>query len=125
MNKKKILVIEDDNILQKAIISYLKDEGFEVINADDGEKGYDLAKKEKPDLILLDLILPKKSGVVVLKEIRNTEEINDTPILIFTVYENKDVLADCVSLGIQGYFFKSAYTLEEIVTEIKKNLGIS
>lgn len=124
MNKKKILVIEDDNILQKAIVGYLTNEGFEVVHADDGEKGFDLAKSEKPDLILLDLNLPKKNGVTVLKEIRETEEINDTPILIFTVYESKDILADCVSLGIQGYLFKSAYTLEEIVGEVKKTLGM-
>lgn len=122
MNKKKILIIEDDNILQKAIAISLTEAGFAIEQALDGDQGLELAKTVKPDLILLDLVLPKKSGVDVLKEIRGSETTNQVPVLVFTVYEKEEVIAECVTLGIQGYFFKSSYSLEDIIAEIKKNL---
>ena len=66
---KKILFIEDETTLQKAIGRYLEQEGYQIKNALDGDIGLKIAKKEKPDLILLDIILPKKNGFEVLKEL--------------------------------------------------------
>jgi len=117
---KKVLVIEDDNILQKAVKESLEDAGFEVGQAFDGQKGLSMVRSEKPDLIILDLILPKKDGWSVLKEIKKDEEIKDIPVLIFTVYEKEDSIAECVELGVKGYFFKSSYSLEEIIKRVKE-----
>jgi len=70
---KKILLIEDEPTLQKAIGRYLEQEGYEIENALDGDIGVEIAKRNKPDLILLDIILPKKDGFEVLKELKEDE----------------------------------------------------
>lgn len=123
--KKKILIIEDDSILQKAVKITLEDAGLDVIQAMDGEKGLALAKSQAPDLVLLDLILPKKNGWDVLKQIKDNKEINDIPVLVFTVYEKEDSIAECMSLGARGYFLKSDYSLKEIVDKVKEVLAES
>ena len=69
--KKKILVIEDDNILRKAILFALEEEGFDIVYAIDGDDGFEKVKTEKPDLVLLDLMLPKTPGEKVLKDGKN------------------------------------------------------
>jgi len=84
---QKILFVEDEPNLQKAIGEVLKQEGFEILAALDGEQGLNLAKKEKPDLILLDLILPKKDGFEVLKELKESEEMKDIPVIVLTNLE--------------------------------------
>jgi len=73
MANKKILIIEDEETLQRALTQYLEEENFEVFGAMDGEKGVEMVKKEKPDLVLLDIILPKKDGFKVLEEIKQDE----------------------------------------------------
>ena len=74
----KILIVEDDAILQKALGEYLGAEGFEVKTAGDGEVGIQMAIDEKPDLILLDIVLPKKDGYAVLQEVRQNQELKKT-----------------------------------------------
>jgi CheY-like chemotaxis protein len=120
--KKKILVIEDDNIIQSAIFMALGDAGFEVVQAFDGQVGIDLVAKEKPDLVLLDILLPVKDGIEVLITIRQVQKNKDLPVMVFTVLQKEELLVQCEALGIQGYFFKSKYSLNEIIGEIEKVL---
>jgi CheY-like chemotaxis protein len=117
---QKILIVEDDNILAKAFNITLKDEGYETLVAVDGEDAIQKLKKFKPDLILLDLIMPKKSGEDVLKEIKSDEKFKDIPVLISTVKSDTGSISRCVALGIRGYFIKAHYTLEDIAKEVKK-----
>lgn len=119
---KKILVIEDDNILQQAVGVALTDAGFQVVKAMDGSSGLKMVKTEKPDLVLLDIILPEKDGIDVLKSIRQNKETAKTLVMVFTAYKSEDLLKKCLELGVQGYFYKTSYSLEEIVAEIKKIL---
>ena len=119
----KIFVIEDDNILSKAIIEVLTNEGFETELAQSGGGILPKLKDFKPDLIMLDLLLPEKPGEVVLKEIRQDEETKDIPVLVITVKAGLDSVEECNALGISGYFIKSHYTLAQIVEEVKKVLG--
>jgi DNA-binding response OmpR family regulator len=116
--KKKILIIEDDKILSNAISIALIDAGFEVIAAFDGEEGLEKVKQENPNLILLDLIMPKKSGEDVLKQIRKENEV---PILISTAKEDPETVARCLENGATGYFVKSACTLDDIIRKIKES----
>jgi DNA-binding response OmpR family regulator len=121
--KKKILYIEDDPILQKTLGRKLKVEGFKVISALDGKEGLILVQKERPDLILLDLILPQMGGVEFLKELRKNEETKDIPVVVLTnVSKEIEKIQQILELGIKGYLVKSEYSLEEIVEKIKEFL---
>lgn len=119
---KKILIVEDDNILQQTLKQALEGAGFSVVQVSDGNKAYKKAKQEKPDLILLDLLLPNKHGRIILREIKQDNELDNIPIYIFTVVDNEANMAECLSLGAKGYFLKSDYTLEDIVDKVQKEL---
>lgn len=83
-SKKKILIIEDEDSIRKVLEFHLKSNGFDVILAQDGEEGLDKAEQEPPDLIILDLILPKKQGEEICKEIRKDERIGKIPVIMLT-----------------------------------------
>jgi len=91
MAKPRILIVEDQTNIIKVIASRLKANGYDVSSAEDGEEGLKKAKAEKPDLILLDLIMPKMNGYMVCHELRTSEECKDTPIIILSAWTwNKD-----------------------------------
>ncbi|MFH1129394.1 MAG: response regulator [Patescibacteria group bacterium] len=119
---KKILFIEDEPNLQKAVGEILKQEGYEILGAFDGAQGIELAKKEKPDMILLDLILPKKDGFEVLKEIKADDELKDTPVIILTNLEGSGDVEKALNLGATTYLVKANYELDDIVSKIKEFL---
>jgi len=120
---KKILFIEDEPTLQKAISRFLEQEGYQVINALDGDLGLEIAKKEKPDLILLDIILPKKDGFEVLKGLKEDETTKDIPVIFLTNLEGDDDVEKALSLGATTYLVKANYKLEEITKKIEETLG--
>lgn len=120
---KKILFIEDESALQKTFGEILRQEGYEMISALDGETGLRLAKSEKPDLILLDLILPKMHGFDVLKKLKEDNETKDIPVIVLTNLEDIKDVDRAIELGATTYLVKAQYSLEEIVEKIKKALG--
>ena len=120
---KKILFIEDEPTLQKTFGEILKPEGYEVISALDGEIGLRLAKNKKPDLILLDLILPKVHGFEVLKKLKAEVETKDIPVIVLTNLEGIGDIDKAIELGATTYLVKADYSLEEVVEKIKKALG--
>lgn len=119
---KKILIVEDEATLQKAMTEFLAEEGFEVFSALDGEKGIELAKKEKPDLVLLDIILPKKDGYEVLTELKNDESTKNIPVILLTNLESAEDVDRAFEKGASTYLVKSNYKLEEVVKKIKETL---
>ena len=120
---KKILFIEDESALQKTFGEVLAQEGYEVISALDGDVGLRLAKDKKPDLILLDLVLPKIHGFEVLKELKLAPETKDIPIIVLTNLEGVADVDKAIELGAKTYLVKAQYSLEEVVEKIKKALG--
>ena len=116
---KKILFVEDEPSLQKAISEVLIQEGFEVLSASDGEEGLKATKEEKPDLILLDLILPKKDGFEVLKELKADEKLKDIPVIVLTNLEGVGDVEKAIELGATTYLVKANYKLDDVVTKIK------
>jgi len=120
--KKKILIIEDDRSLQNALVEILVQEGFEAMSAFDGEEGIKKAGGESPDLILLDIILPKKDGYEVLEEIKKSPQ-KDIPILILTNLEEIDNVQRALDLGATTFMVKSDFSLRDIVEKIKENLS--
>jgi DNA-binding response OmpR family regulator len=121
---KKILIVEDEATLNKALLEFLTGEGFEILSALDGEKGLEMAKKELPDLILLDIILPKKDGYEVLDEIRKDEKTKNIPIIMLTNLESQEDILKALEKGATTYLVKSDYKLEDIVKKIKETLKI-
>ena len=124
MDKKKILVIEDEAMLQRALSEFLIDENFEVVSAMDGEEGISFAKAKKPDLILLDIVLPKKDGYQVLEEIKNDEKTKKIPVILLTNLESAEDIERAFNAGATTYLVKSKYRLEDVVKKIKETLHI-
>ena len=120
----KILIIEDDWVLQKALADYLSTEGFETKTAADGESGIALALAEKPDLILLDIVLPKKDGFEVLRTIRAEEITKKIPVVLLTNLDGISDVEKALELGATTYLVKADYKLEEITEKIKDILNI-
>jgi len=122
-NMKKILFIEDESALQKTFGEILKQEGYEMTSALNGEVGLRLAKTQKPDLILLDLILPRVHGFEVLKKLKEDKETKDIPVIVLTNLEGIGDIDKALELGATTYLVKAQYSLEEVVEKIKKALG--
>ena len=119
---KTILFIEDESALQKTFGEILKQEGYEMISALDGETGLKLAKSQKPDLILLDLVLPKIHGFEVLKKLKEDKETKGIPVIVLTNLEGVGDVDKVLGLGATTYLVKAQYSLEEVVEKIKKAL---
>lgn len=119
---KKILFIEDEAALQRAATQVLVEQGYQVLSALDGEIGLRLAKEELPDLILLDLILPKKDGFSVLKELKQDPSTQHIPVAILTNLEGHEDVEQALELGATTYLVKTNYKLEEVVEKIKSLL---
>ena len=119
---KHILFIEDESALQKTLGEVLRENGYEVISALDGESGLKLAKTKKPDLILLDLILPKLSGFEVLKQLKKDEETKDIPVIVLTNLEGVGDVEKAMELGATTYLVKANYSLKEVVDKVKTAL---
>jgi DNA-binding response OmpR family regulator len=119
-NKKKILVVEDEATLQKALNDVLIQEGYEVISALDGATGLDLAKKEKPNLILLDIILPKIDGFDVLKNLK--EEGSKIPVIVLTNLSDINDIQKALDLGATTYLVKADFHLEDVLKKVKEVL---
>lgn len=125
MTKKKIVIIEDEASLRNALMDFLSEENFEAIGAEDGESGLQLVKKELPDLILLDIILPKKDGFEVLTELKKDESTQKIPVILLTNLENPEDIEKAFAKGATTYLVKSNYKLEDIVKKIKETLSIA
>jgi DNA-binding response OmpR family regulator len=121
---KTILFIEDESALQKTLGDFLREQGFEVISALNGEDGLKLAKAKNPDLILLDLILPKMGGFEVLKTLKETNETKEIPVIVLTNLESMEDIDKALSLGATTYLVKASYSLEEVAEKIRQALSL-
>jgi len=122
-DKKKILIIEDDQDVRELYAEVLRDEGFGVEEAVDGQSGLAKALEGGYDLILLDIMLPKFDGLEVLKTIKKKEELKNIPIILLTNLGREAIIKEGFELGADGYLIKSEHTPEEIVQEVKRFLG--
>jgi DNA-binding response OmpR family regulator len=123
--KKKILVVEDDQFLQEFITKRLTEEGFKVWSAKEGQEGIEIALREKPDLIILDLILPGKSGYEVLEELKKNPQTSGTPVLILSNLGQKEKVEEALKKGASDFLLKAYFSLEEIILRVKLHLAKS
>ncbi len=119
MEKKKLLIVEDDLVLQNSLEEFLLAEGFDVVCAIDGEEGIQKAFSEKPDLILLDIVLPRKDGYEVLREIKENQETTHVPIVLLTNLGSIADVEKALELGATTYLVKADYRLDEVTQKIK------
>ena len=119
MENKKILIVEDDDFLLQMYVTKLELEGFQVASAVDGMKGLRLAKKDKPDLILLDLQLPEISGFEVLEDLKHNDTTKQIPVLILTNFSQKEDIDRCLNLGASDYLIKAHFVPSEVISKIK------
>ena len=121
MPKKKILIIEDEQTLIKALLEGFKEDKYEVEVAYDGEEGLEKVKQFKPDLILLDLILPKIDGFTLLNKIRQDGEGKDVPVVVLT--NLADVADKCTQMGASECLVKSDETIDNVRNVVKQRLA--
>jgi len=119
----KILIIEDDKFLRELITRKLQSEKFEITSAIDGESGLELVEKERPDLVLLDLILPGINGFEVLGKIKENEAIASIPVIILSNLGQKDDIEKGMGLGAVDYLVKAHFTPNEIIAKINEVLA--
>ncbi|MEK9209574.1 MAG: response regulator [Patescibacteria group bacterium] len=121
---KIILVIEDDPSMRSIVVRKLKLSGFDVIEAEDGFVGLNKWITEKPNLVILDLMLPEIDGFQILEQVRNNPDrtLANTLVIVLSNLWNKENIDRAKSLNIQGYFVKAYLTTEEIVQKVKEVL---
>lgn len=119
---KTILIIEDDKFLRELITQKLIKEGYNVSEAIDGEEGIKKVKEEKPDLVLLDLILPGIDGFEVLSRMREESTLSSIPVIILSNLGQKDDVEKGLKMGAIDYLIKAHFTPGEIIDKIKSAL---
>ena len=122
-SNKKILIIDDEKDINEAATTALKDEGFEVSSAYDGKEGLEMALKDHPDLIFLDIIMPELDGIEVLTKLREDDWGKSADVIVMSVVDDMEKIADVVEKNGGGYILKSDTTLEEVVKKAKQRLN--
>ncbi len=117
--KKIIMVVEDDFFVMDIYQTKLSQEGYEVIQAENGEEALQKIEKEKPDLVLLDIIMPQLDGWQVLKKMKADERFKNIPVVLLTNLSQKENIDEGLKLGAQDYLIKSHFTPSEVLEKIK------
>jgi len=120
---KKILVIDDDPAFIETINASLTTEGYEVVSAVDGIEGLKKTEEEKPDLILLDLLMPKLGGVAFLEKIQEGKSASPVPVIIVSNLSGMDKVSRGIELGVKGYIIKSDESMATIMDNVKSVFG--
>lgn len=117
-----VLVVEDEDFLVRALKDNLVSEGHSVSVATDGEMAFEELKKKKPSLILLDLLLPKKNGFDVLRDIRSNPEWQQIPVVILSNLGEDSEIKRALELGANDYFVKSQHPIQEVMEKVREYL---
>lgn len=122
-NKPTILIIEDDPLLLKMYKTKLETEGFQVLTADEGESGLKLALTQKVDFVLLDIMMPKMSGIDFLTSLRQNPQGKNLPVLVFSNLIDEEKLQKAKALGVKEYLIKADLTPTQVVAKVRQYLG--
>ncbi len=132
LKNKRVLIVEDEALMLKTLASTLNYHGFDTLEAEDGEQGLKIALKEKPDLILLDIIMPKMDGLAMLKKLREKAWGRQVPIIFLTNLSDPEEIikatknyTETLDNVAYEYLIKSDYHMADIVKIIKAKLGMT
>jgi CheY-like chemotaxis protein len=121
--KKKVLVVDDEVFLARVLRDRLALEGFAVERAADGEEGLDKAFSIRPDIILLDLVMPKMDGITMLKKLRDDPRGKEVPVIVLSNLNNAQLIDQSLAGGAQEFLVKVNNSLDDVVRIVKKRLG--
>jgi len=124
MKNKTILLIEDEMAISRALSNILIFEGFRVIKTKDGKHGLKVALERRPDLILLDILLPEMDGISMLKKLRENEWGMNVPVIILTNVNNVNKISDALKNQVYDFLIKSDWKIEDILKIIKERLNM-
>jgi len=117
-----VLIVEDENYLFRALKDNLTAEGYAVDIAKNGEEAIEKIRGKKPDLILLDILMPKRDGFYVLKEIKNNLGWRSIPVIILSNFGEDAAIKRAMEMGADDYFVKSEHPIEEVIEKVKDYL---
>ncbi len=117
-SQKKILIVEDDKSMQKVLSQKLSIEGYEVSVANNGQEGFDLAVDIKPDLILLDIIMPVVDGMTALDMLHNNSVTTTIPVIMLTNLDSKETVIEAQKRGAHDFLIKSNWKINDIIQRI-------
>lgn len=120
--KKTILIAEDDEILLRALYLLFHEGGYTIASAGDGETALKMTERLKPDLVLLDLLMPKMNGFDYLRDIKANADLKDIPVIVLSNLGDKDDIEKAKALGAEDYFIKSDTNLSTLFDKVKKKL---
>lgn len=120
---KKILIVEDEKLLAEMYEEKFTQAGLQVALAYSAEEGIQAAKKEKPALVLLDILLPRGNGIEFLKAIKKSKRISKVPVVAFSNYDDPATKKQAFELGVLEYLIKTSYTPQEIVDKVKSYIS--
>ncbi len=121
---KKILIVEDERPLREVLCDKFEANGFKAFKAKDGKEGLAVALKEHPDIILLDIIMPKMDGMTVLKKLREDKRGKDIPVILLTNLADDQKVAEATEEGVYGYLVKSDWKIADVVKMVEERLGL-
>ncbi|OGZ31341.1 MAG: hypothetical protein A2931_03150 [Candidatus Niyogibacteria bacterium RIFCSPLOWO2_01_FULL_45_48] len=116
---KKIVILEDDLALVTSLSRALESDGFEIYSAVDGETGLRTIAEKKPDLVILDIILPRKSGFEVMEALSADKELSKIPVMVLTNLESSQDVNRMMELGAKSFLVKTNYSLDEVLVKVK------
>jgi len=120
----KILLVEDDSFLASVYATKFELEGFGVLHAPDGEAGLKMAEKQKPDIILLDILMPKMDGFETLHRLKMDQNLVNIPVIMLTNLGQKEDVERCLKEGAVDYLIKAHFVPGEAVKKVKKILNL-
>jgi len=120
---KKILIVEDEKILADLLAKKLKEESYDISLAHDGQEAFRKIREEKPDLILLDIIMPKMGGFEVLEEMQKTPEVKNIPVIVISNSGQPVEISRALELGVKDYLIKTQFDPDEVVSKVKRQIG--
>lgn len=121
--KKKVLIVEDERSIVTALAAGFDRQEVEVLTALDGEEGLKVALKERPHLILLDLVMPIMDGITMLHKLREDDWGKDVKVIILTNLDDQKKVADAVQHGVFDYFIKANWNIKEIIKKVQTELS--
>lgn len=117
---KRILLVEDDPLLIDIYTTKLKEKGFDVIVVDSGERVLETMREKKPDVVMLDIVLPHQDGWSILSQIKEDEELKSTKVVVLSNLGQKEEVEKGIKLGASQYLIKAHYTPSQVIQEIEK-----
>ncbi len=120
---KKILIVEDEELIKSLLQKKLVKEGYDVSTASNGEEGLEVMRRVSPDLILLDIIMPKMGGFEMMEEMRRDEKLEKIPVIVISNSGQPVELDRAKKLGAKDWLIKTNFDPEEVLEKVKKQLG--